>query len=44
MCIRAGAPCIGCASSLFAAKKNYAMYPREELAEAGRRKLEGGKP
>jgi hydrogenase small subunit len=43
-CIRAGAPCIGCASSLFAAKKNYAMYPREELVQAGRRKLEGGKP
>jgi hydrogenase small subunit len=43
-CIRAGAPCVGCASSLFAAKKSYAMYPREELAKSARHKLEGVTP
>jgi hydrogenase small subunit len=39
-CIRAGAPCVGCASELFAAKKSLAFYPREELAATARRKLE----
>jgi hydrogenase small subunit len=39
-CLRAGAPCVGCASPLFAAKKSLAFYPREELAKSARRKLE----
>lgn len=42
-CIRAGAPCVGCASPLFAAKKSLAFYPREELARAARQKLEEAK-
>jgi len=33
-CIRAGAPCIGCASERFASKADYAMFPRNiQLAD-----------
>jgi hydrogenase small subunit len=39
-CILAGAPCVGCASPNFAAKANFAFYPREALAAAAARKKE----
>lgn len=38
-CIRAGAPCVACTSSMFAAKKSSVMYPLEELAKSPRQKM-----
>jgi hydrogenase small subunit len=39
-CIRAGAPCVGCASPGFAARADFAFYPREALAAAAARRKE----
>jgi hydrogenase small subunit len=34
-CIQAGGPCVGCASSMFAAKKGTAFYYKEDRMKAG---------
>ncbi len=37
-CIRAGAPCIGCASENFAAKADFALYPRNIVTQPSKGK------